>query len=96
MTNLNSLKAKIARASAELVQLETEYAERRLAALKSVAMSKMGATVTLSSGTAVFKAKKPARYNDRWNITKEGKRIATEMFGSIHDVRFAIAQGQIK
>jgi hypothetical protein len=43
----------------------------------------------------VIKAKKPARFNDRYNLTENGRRIATEVFGGIHDIRFAIALGEI-
>ena len=98
MNKLNSLSlnAKIARARTELARLEAEYAERRLALLKSVEMTKTGDTVTLWFDQSLFKAKKPARFRDRWNISKNGKTIAKEVFGSIHDIRFAIAQGQIK
>ena len=79
----------------QLDKYEAQYAELRLKAIRSVEMTKVGATVTLESGNRVIKAKKPARYNDRWNLTENGKSIAKEYWGSIHDIRFNIAMGQL-
>ena len=85
----------ISAARKALDKYEAQYAELRLKAIRTVTMTKVGDTVTLESSNRVIKAKKPARYNDRWNLTENGKRIATEYFGSIHDIRFNIAMGQI-
>ena len=78
-----------------LDKYEDQYNTLRLKAIRTVEMTKVGATVTLESGNRVIKAKKPARYNDRWNLTENGKSIAKEYFGSIHDIRFKIAMGQL-
>ena len=88
--------AKCLASSKKLVaKLEAEFAELRLKALRTVEMTKEGNTITLTSGKRVIKAKKPARYNDRYDIQENGKMIAKEYFGNIHDIRFAIAMGQI-
>lgn len=88
--------AKALAGSKKLVaQLEADFAELRLKAIRTVTMTKVGDTVTLESGNRIIKAKKPARYNDRWNLTENGKRIATEYFGGIHDIRFELAMGNI-
>jgi hypothetical protein len=96
MIKITRTVEQLQKARARVAKLEADFAEQRLEALKTVTMTKTGATITLVNGSSVFKAKKPARFNDRWNITKDGKRIATEVFGGIHDIRFAIALGQIK
>jgi hypothetical protein len=95
MTKLEKLAAKIDGLREQLRSAEAEFQELRLAQLRRVEMTKTGETVTLKFGSRVIKAKKPARYNDRWNLTENGKKIATEMFGGIHDIRFAISQGAV-
>jgi cystathionine beta-lyase family protein involved in aluminum resistance len=78
-----------------LATYEAQYAALRLKAIRTVEMTKVGETITLEAGNRVIKAKKYARYNDRWSLTEHGKSIAKEYFGSIHDIRFNIAMGQI-
>jgi len=95
MNKLCKLQDQLIKARERVAQLEEQYAELRLKELRSVTMTKNGATLTLSIGDRVIKAKKPARYNDRWNLTENGKSIAREVFGSIHDIRFAIAMGHL-
>ena len=92
---LATMAKNITVARDELSKYEARYAELRVKALRSVTTTKVGETITLEAGNRVIKAKKPARYNDRWNLTENGKRIATEVFGSIHDIRFDIAMGKI-
>lgn len=92
---LKTLKT-ISDAKRQLKAAEDAYNSLRLAALRTVTTSKKGDTVTLTAGNTVYKAKKPPRYTDRWNVTKDGKKVATEFLGGIHDVRFAIAMGMIK
>lgn len=96
MTKITRTVEQLQKARERVAKLEAAYAEQRLNALKQVEMSKNGAIITLVNGTSVFKCKNPARFRDRWNITKAGKSIGTEVFGSIHDIRFAIAIGEIK
>ena len=92
---VTTIQTQLQNARARVAALEAKFAEARLAELRKVEMTKNGETITLTFGPRVIKAKKPARFNDRYNLTENGKRIATEVFGGIHDIRFAIAQGQI-
>ena len=92
---LAALSKNIAAVERELGRLDTAYNDLRLKVIRTVTMTKVGETVTLESGNRVIKAKKPARYNDRWNLTENGKSLAKEVFGGIHEIRFAIAMGQL-
>ena len=78
-----------------LATYEAQYAALRLKAIRTVEMTKVGETITLESGNRVIKARKPRNYNDRWNLTENGKSIGKEVFGGIHDIRFNIVMGQI-
>jgi hypothetical protein len=95
MTKLAKLASKIDQLREQLHSAEAEFQELRLAELRKVEMTKTGETVTLKFGSRVIKAKKPARYNDRWNLTENGRSIGREVFGGIHDIRFAVATGGI-
>lgn len=92
---LATMSKNIQAAKKELSIYEARYDELRLKAIRSVISTKVGETITLEAGNRVIKAKKPARYNDRWNLTENGKSIGKEVFGSIHDIRFNIAMGQL-
>lgn len=92
---LLKLEIQIDRTRRQLASLEQEMAEGRLEALRQVEMVRNDSSITLLFNGRRINAKKPSRFNDRFNLTENGKRIATEMFGSIHDIRFAIATGQI-
>jgi hypothetical protein len=89
------IQTQLQNARARVAELEAKFAEARLSELQKVTMTKNGETITLKFGSRVIKAKKPARFNDRYNLTENGRRIATEVFGGIHDIRFAIALGEI-
>lgn len=93
--DLNQLALQIESARGALAILEQKYADLRLEALRTVQTSKRGDTITLTCGQRVIKAKKPARFRDRWNLMENGQRIGTEVPGSIHDIRFRIAMGSI-
>jgi hypothetical protein len=92
---LNTLAKNIAAGKKILDKLETDFHNLRLKAVRTVEVAQVGKTVTLTSGQRVIKAKKPAGYNDRWNLTENGKSIGKEVFGNIHDIRYAIAMGNI-
>ena len=89
------LKIKLDKARKQVAALEDQIAQIQLEALRQVEMVKNDASVTLLFKGRNINAKKPGRFNDRYNLTENGKRIATEVFGSIHDIRFLIASGQI-
>lgn len=92
---LKSLAVQISNAKHHLDILESQYAAFRLDALREVEMVKNDASITLLFKGRRINAKKPSRFNDRYNLTENGKRIATEVVGGIHDIRFQIAVGQI-
>jgi hypothetical protein len=95
MTKAIKLLEQLTKAQARAAKLEAQFTEVRLNELQKVTVTKSGETITLAFGDRVIKAKKPSRYNDRYNLTENGKILAKEVFGSIHDIRFAIAVGQI-
>ena len=92
---LKSLAVQISNAKQHLDSLESQYAAFRLDALREVEMVKNDASITLLFKGRRINAKKPARFNDRYNLTENGKSIGKEVFGGIHDIRFAVAMGQI-
>lgn len=89
------LEIRLDHARKQVADLEQQIAQLRLEALRQVEMVKNDASITLLFKGRRINAKKPARFNDRYNLTENGKRIATEVFGGIHDIRFAVAMGQI-
>ena len=93
--NVTTIQTQLKDARALVADLEDKFAKARLTELRKVKTAKTGETITLTFGDRVIKAKKPARFDDRYNLTENGKRIATEVFGGIHDIRFAIATGRI-
>ena len=92
---LTTLAKNIAAGKKILDQLETDFHDLRLKAVRTVEATQVGKTVTLTSGNRIIKAKKPTGYNDRWNLTENGKSLGKEVFGNIHDIRFAIAMGKL-
>ena len=92
---LTLLAKNIVAAEKLVAKLEAEYNELRLKALRTVEVTQVGKTITLTSGNRIIKAKKPARYNDRYDLQENGKLIAKEVHGGIHDIRFKIAMGKL-
>jgi hypothetical protein len=94
MTKISKTLEQLSKAQERVAKLEAAYAEQRLDALKQVAMTKNGETITLTFGNRVLKAKKNPR-RGRFNVFEGGKRIVTEYMAGIHDLRFDIALGRI-
>lgn len=93
----NQFAKKSAKAEAiqkQLNELQAELAAARTEILRAVKMTKNGETTTLTYGGRVIKAKfNPRRY--AFNLHENGKRTATEVRASIHDIRFCIAMGSL-
>jgi hypothetical protein len=89
------LEIQLDKARKQVAALQEQIAQIRLEALREVEMVKNDASITLLFKGRRINAKKPSRFNDRYNLTENGKRIATEVFGGIHEIRFQIAVGQI-
>jgi hypothetical protein len=90
---LKSLALQISNARHHLELLEGQYEAFRLEALRKVEVVKNAASFTL-----VFKGRRiNARKNvyNRFVVREGGKTLVKEYFGSIHDLRFNIAQGVI-
>jgi hypothetical protein len=94
MTKIAKTLEQLSKAQERVAKLEAAYAEQRLDALKQVAMTKNGETITLTFGNRVLKAKKNPR-RGRFNVFEGGKRVVTEYMAGIHDLRFDIALGRI-
>ena len=94
MTKIAKTLEQLSKAQERVAKLEAAYAEQRLDALKQVAMTKNGETITLTFGDRVLKAKKNPR-RGRFNVFEGGKRVVTEYMAGIHDLRFDIALGRI-
>ena len=92
--SIKALQAKLDAAKKEVAKLEAQMAEARLTMIRSVPMTTVGATITLEVGNRIVKAKKnPTR--GRFKVTEGKKTLDSEYFGSIHDLRFALAMGTI-
>lgn len=76
-----------------LAEAQAEYAELRLEELKKVTVTRNDASTTLAFNGRVINAKKN-RYG-RYRVTEQKKTLVSEYFGSIHDLRFDVAQGRI-
>ena len=87
--------AKALAGSKKLVaQLEADFAELRLEALRTVAMTKVDDTITLEAGNRIIKARK--NVHGRYKVTEGHKTLISEyMGGNIHDLRFELAMGNI-
>ena len=93
MSKITTLVAKISKAREQLKQMEAEYAELRLEALRTVTLTKVGETFTLEYKSRIIKAKK-GRHG--FKVT-EGKTVLLNEFGmgGIHDIRYMVATSKI-
>ena len=90
---LVTMVKNIQAAQKELGAYEARYAELRLKALRTVTTTKVGETITLESGNRILKAKKNT--HGRYKVTEGKKTLDSEYFGGIHNLRFAVAMGEI-
>lgn len=91
VNKITALAQQIEETRSELAQLEAQYAELRLEALRQVEMTRVGATTTLVFDNRVIKVKR-----NRWGrlkITEGQQTLNTDYIGGIHDLRFALAVG---
>lgn len=86
--------AKLQAVKAKMDEMTRELETARSEILRTVKMVKTGETIALTSGKRVIKATYNPRRN-AYNLQENGKRIATEVRASIHDIRFSIAMGSI-
>jgi hypothetical protein len=88
-----TLSQRVTQLQAELVNAKEELEAMRLAELRKVRLRKNDLSMTLTFNGRILNARK----NRHGRLTvKEGKRVlVSEYFGSVHDLRFAVAQGVI-
>jgi len=91
--NFKTLQTQLVNARADLADLEAKYADARLKQLKMVEMVKNDASTTLVFKGRTINARKNT--HNRYVVKESGKTLINEYFGSIHDLRFDIAQGMI-
>ena len=90
---IKALQAKLNAAKKEVIKLESEMQAARLTMIRSVAMTKVGDTITLEAGNRIVKAK--LGNHCRFRVTEGKTTLAREYFGTIHDIRFDLAMGTI-
>lgn len=90
---IKTLQIQLANARARVATLEAKYQEARLKELQKVELVKNERSYTLLYNGRRINA---ARGNfGRLKVTENKKVIVSEYFGNVHDLRFAIAQGDI-
>ena len=92
MNKLRTLETKIEAAREKLEALEEQYKKLRLEALQKVEVTKTGETVTLRFNGRVIKAKKNSY--GRYKVWEGDRVITSDYLWGIHDLRFALADGQ--
>jgi predicted RNase H-like nuclease (RuvC/YqgF family) len=93
MTKIEQVQIKLQNAKQQVEQLEKEFTELRLEALRQVKVSKKGQTTTLTFGDRVIKAKRNSHY--RLKVVEGNRTLDSDYMGSIHDLRFEIAMRAI-
>ena len=93
LANYSKLQARANKLRQELAEIEQQMSEFRLEQLRKVEMVRNNSSTTL-----VFKGRMLNVTKDRFGYTQvkeKGKFIAKDLPVSIHDVRFAVATGQL-
>lgn len=93
MSKLEQFQNRINSLQKDLAAAMAEYDAMRLALLREVDIVHNDSSITLLFNGRVINAKKN-RYG-RYKLTESKKTLVNEYFGSIHDLRFAIAVGEI-
>ncbi len=91
--NFKVLEIQLANARARVAALEEKFEAARLAELRKVELIKNERSYTL-----LYKGRRinAARGNfGRLKVTENKRVIESEFFGNVHDLRFAIALGDI-
>jgi 16S rRNA U516 pseudouridylate synthase RsuA-like enzyme len=92
-TDYTKMQARYSQLRLELAQIQAQMEQFRLEQLRKVEMVK-----NASSTSLLFKGRTINAKKNRWGrlVIKEGKKtLVKEYFGGIHDVRFAVAMGQL-
>ena len=88
-----TLSQRVTQLQVELVNAQAELEAMRLNELRKVSLRKNDLSMTLTFNGRTLNAKKNCHGR---LVVKEGKRVLIgEYFGSVHDLRFAVAQGVI-
>jgi prefoldin subunit 5 len=91
--NYTKLQARAVKLQAELNDINKQMEEFRLATLRQVGMKRNNSSTTLTfNGRTLNVTRDLFGYTQ---VKEKGKFIAKDYFGNIHDVRFAVAIGEI-
>jgi hypothetical protein len=93
MSKIEALETRMEKTRALLTKMEADHAELRLAMLRTVDLTKVGETFTLTYKDRIIKAKKN-RYG-RFRVTEGKKVLDNDLFCGIHDLRFSVAMSLI-
>ena len=93
MKRIDELAKKIKSLRKDIADMEREIAELRLSELKKVMMKRNNSSVSLLFNGRTVNASRN-RYG-RLAVKEGGRVLASDYFGTIHDLRFDIAQSQI-
>ena len=91
--NIKTLQIQLSNARARVNDLEAKFEAIRLAELRKVELIKNERSYTL-----LYKGRRINAARGNWGrlkVTENKKVIVSEYFGNVHDLRFAIAQGDI-
>ena len=91
--NIKTLAIQLSNARARVADLEAKYEAARLAELRKVELIKNERSYTLLYKGRRINAARGAF--GRLKVTENKRVIESEFFGGVHDLRFAIAQGDI-
>lgn len=91
--NYTKLQARAKTLQAELGDINKQLEEFRLETLRKVEMKRNASSTTLLfNGRTLNVSKDSYGYTQ---VKEKGKFIAKNLFGNVHDVRFAVATGQL-
>ena len=88
----NKLQARAVQLQKELSEINTQLEQFRLETLRTVPMKRNNYSTTLTHNGRTLNVTR-----NMWGHTqvKEKGKLITTMHGNIHDVRFAVALGQL-
>jgi hypothetical protein len=93
LADYNKLQVRAGQLRTELNKVEKQIDEFRLETLRKVEMQRNDRSITLIyNGRKLNVTKNAFGYTQ---VKEKGKFIAKDLFGNVHDVRFAVAMGQI-
>jgi len=92
--NYAKLQTRAAKLQAELGEIKQQLEEFRLETLRRVEIKRNNSSTTLLFNGRRLNVTR-GTWPDRVRIKENGKTVTNDFFGNVHDVRFAVALGQL-